>query len=56
MYRFNTYIVGFDPGTGWRYFPSVPELFITFGIIAAEVMVYLWFVKTLPVLPRLKKA
>jgi Ni/Fe-hydrogenase subunit HybB-like protein len=56
MYRFNTYIVGFDPGTGWQYFPSVPELFITFGIIAAEVMAYLWFVKTLPVLPKLTKA
>ena len=56
MYRFNTYIVGFDPGTGWRYFPSVPELFITFGIIAAEVMAYLWFVKTVPVLPKLTKA
>ena len=56
MYRFNTYIVGFDPGTGWQYFPSVPELFITFGIIAAEVMAYLWFVKTLPVLPKLTRA
>lgn len=55
LYRFNTYIVGFDPGTGWRYFPSVPELFITFGIVAAEVMIYLWCVKTLPVLPKLKK-
>jgi len=54
LYRFNTYIIGFDPGTGWRYFPSVPELFITFGIVAAEVVAYLWFVKRLPVLPRLE--
>ena len=56
LYRFNTYITGFDPGTGWRYFPSVGELFITFGIIAAEVMAYLWFVNKLPVLPKIEKA
>lgn len=51
LYRFNTYIVGFDPGTGWNYFPAVPEIFITFGIIAVEIMAYLWFVNKLPVLP-----
>ncbi len=51
LYRFNAYIVGFDPGTGWKYFPSVPEILITFGIIAAEIMGYLWFVKRMPVLP-----
>ena len=56
LYRLNTYIVGFDPGTGWQYFPSVPELLITFGIIAAEIMGYLWFVKRLPVLPVHKPA
>ena len=51
LYRFNTYIVGFDPGTGWQYFPSVPEMMITLGIIAVEIMGYLWFVKRMPVLP-----
>ncbi len=56
LYRFNTYIVGFDPGTGWQYFPSVAELFITFGIISAEVMAYLWFVNKLPVFPKLEQA
>jgi len=56
LYRFNTYITGFDPGTGWQYFPSVPELCITFSIIAFEVMAYLWFVKRLSVLPKLNEA
>jgi Ni/Fe-hydrogenase subunit HybB-like protein len=56
LYRFNTYIIGFDPGTGWRYFPAVPELFITFAVIAAEIMAYLWFVNRLPVLPKVEHA
>jgi Ni/Fe-hydrogenase subunit HybB-like protein len=50
LYRFNTYITGFDPGNGWQYFPSVPELFITFGIVSLEILGYMWFVKRFPVL------
>lgn len=50
MYRFNTYITGFNPGNGWQYFPSVGELCITFGIVAVEVLGYLWCVKRLPIL------
>ncbi len=49
--RFNTYLVGFSPGPGWHYFPSVSEIMITLGIISAEIMAYLIFVKKLPVLP-----
>lgn len=56
VYRFNTYIVGFDPGTGWQYFPSVPEMLITLGVLAAEVIAYFWFVNKLPVLPKLEHA
>lgn len=48
--KFNMYIVGFNPGQGWRYFPSVPEIMITLAIVAVEIMVYLVFVKKLPVL------
>ena len=44
------YIVGFQPGQGWRYFPSVPEIMITLAIVAVEIMAYLIFVKKLPVL------
>ena len=39
-----------NPGNGWVYFPSAPELMITIGVICLEVMLYLLFVKTLPVL------
>lgn len=49
LYRFNTYIIGFDPGTGWKYFPSVGEQMITYGLIAFEIAAYGVFVKVFPV-------
>jgi len=51
LYRFNCYIVGFNPGDGWQYFPSAPEIFITLGVVALEFLLYSLFVKKLPVLP-----
>lgn len=51
LFRFNTYIIGYDPGTGFHYFPSVAEIMITLGIISIELMAYIIFVKKLPVLP-----
>tara|TARA_Y100000294_G_scaffold172380_1_gene186996 strand:+ start:829 stop:2970 length:2142 start_codon:yes stop_codon:yes gene_type:complete len=56
VYRFNAYLVGFDPGYGWQYFPAVSEIMITVGIISFELMAYLIFIKKLPVMPRLKHA
>lgn len=56
LYRLNTYLIGYDPGNGFHYFPSVPELLITFSIIAVEIMGYIWFVKRFPVLPAVKHA
>ena len=49
LFRFNTYIIGFDPGTGWKYFPSVGEQMITYGLIAFEIAAYTLFVKIFPV-------
>ncbi len=49
LFRFNTYIIGFDPGTGWKYFPSVQEQLITYGLIAFEIAAYILFVKLFPV-------
>ena len=50
MYRFDTFLVGFRPGPGWSYFPSVPEMLVTFGLVAFEVMAYLFIVKKFPIL------
>ncbi|HPF60167.1 MAG TPA: Ni/Fe-hydrogenase cytochrome b subunit [Candidatus Competibacteraceae bacterium] len=51
LYRMNGYLLAIDPGNGWTYFPSAPELMITVGVVCLEIMLYLIFVKTLPVLP-----
>ena len=59
LYRFDTYLVAFSPGVQWAYFPSVPEITITVGLIAFEVLAYIVVVKTFPVLagrPALEKA
>jgi Ni/Fe-hydrogenase subunit HybB-like protein len=56
LYRFNAFIIGFNPGPGWRYFPAVPEILITLGIVAIELMAYLYFVKKFPVLPKAEHA
>ena len=50
MYRFDSYLVAYDPGPGWSYFPSFPELFITFGVVGLEIALYIVIVKTFPIL------
>jgi len=58
LYRFDTYLVAFQPGANWSYFPSVPELVITIGLVAFEVLAYVVIVKTFPILaarPRVER-
>jgi len=50
LYRFDTYIVAYDAGNTWSYFPSVPELLMTFGLVATELAVYIYIVKRFPIL------
>ncbi len=50
LYRLDAYLVGYNPVGSWTYFPSVPEILVTVGIVAFEILLYLLFVKTLPVL------
>ena len=56
MYRFNAFLITFDPGPGYSYFPSFPEIMVTLGLVAIEIMVFLFIVKTFPVLHREEKA
>ena len=51
LYRFDAFLVGYSPGPGWHYFPAPAEILITLGIVALELMAYLYFVKRFPVLP-----
>ena len=50
LYRFDAVLVAFDPGPGWSYFPAVPEMIITLGLVALEIMIYVVLVKTFPIL------
>jgi Ni/Fe-hydrogenase subunit HybB-like protein len=56
LYRFNAFLITFDPGPGYAYFPSFPEVMVTVGIIAIEIMAYLFLVKVFPVLHKAKHA
>ena len=56
LYRFNAFLIGFNPGSGWHYFPATQEILITLGIVAFELMAYLYFVKRFPVLPQVEHA
>ncbi|MBK9446639.1 MAG: Ni/Fe-hydrogenase cytochrome b subunit [Betaproteobacteria bacterium] len=54
--RLNAFLIGYDTGvgvdTGWTYFPSVPELMVTIGMFAVEVLGYIYITRRFPVLPR----
>lgn len=50
LYRFDAFMIAYNPGPGWHYFPGVGEMLITLGIVAIEIMAYLFFVKKTPVL------
>jgi Ni/Fe-hydrogenase subunit HybB-like protein len=52
LLRINGYLVGYQTGDGWHYFPSLAELMVTIGIIAFEILAYIIFVRSFPVLPR----
>ncbi|MGD9171201.1 MAG: Ni/Fe-hydrogenase cytochrome b subunit [Candidatus Thiodiazotropha sp.] len=50
LYRFNAFLITYDPGPGYSYFPSTPEIMVTAGMVALEIMAFLFMVKKFPVL------
>ncbi|NMF97769.1 Ni/Fe-hydrogenase cytochrome b subunit [Aromatoleum toluolicum] len=52
LLRVNSYLVGYQTGDGWSYFPSIPEMLVTFGMFAIEVLAYIVITRRFPVLPR----
>ena len=48
--RFNVFLIGVDPGTGYNYFPSVGEVSITLAFLAFGVLLYKIGVNYLPIL------
>lgn len=56
LYRFNSYLIGFDPAPGWSYFPSFGEIFVSIGLVSFEIMLYMILVKTFPILSKPRTA
>lgn len=50
LYRFNVYLIAYDPGQGYTYFPSVIETSITFGLVALELLMYFIFVRSFSII------
>ncbi|MGE3276449.1 MAG: NrfD/PsrC family molybdoenzyme membrane anchor subunit [Vicinamibacterales bacterium] len=50
MYRFDVFLVAFNPGAHWSYFPSVGETLVTAGLIALEILGYIFIVRNFPIL------
>jgi Ni/Fe-hydrogenase subunit HybB-like protein len=51
LLRINSYLVGYETGPGWHYFPSVTEMLVSIGMIALEILGYIALVRYLPILP-----
>lgn len=49
FYRLDSYLIAYRGTRGWQYFPSVPELMITIGLVSLHILVFILFCKLLPV-------
>ena len=52
LLRLNGFLIGYDTGPGWTYFPSFAEVMVTLGMFAIEVLGYIIITRRFPVLPR----
>jgi Ni/Fe-hydrogenase subunit HybB-like protein len=49
-YRLSAYLIAYQTGAGWSYFPSLGEIAVTVGLVAFEVLAFIACVRLLPVL------
>jgi Ni/Fe-hydrogenase subunit HybB-like protein len=49
--RFNALIIGYTPSAGYVYFPSAIELLVSIGLVAVEIVGFIYIVKRFPILP-----
>jgi Ni/Fe-hydrogenase subunit HybB-like protein/Fe-S-cluster-containing dehydrogenase component len=50
LYRFSTFLIAFDPGPQWSYWPTLPEWGVTIGLVSGQVLIYAVLVKLFPIL------
>jgi len=51
VYRLSAFLVAYQTGGSWSYFPSLGELIVTAGLISFEVLGIIVAVRLLPILP-----
>jgi Ni/Fe-hydrogenase subunit HybB-like protein len=54
VYRVAAFLVAYDTGAGWHYFPSLGEITVTIGLIAFEVLAIILAIRVLPILPAVR--
>jgi Ni/Fe-hydrogenase subunit HybB-like protein len=52
LLRIDGFLIGYETGDGFHYFPALPELLVTIGMFAIEVLGYIVITRRFPVLPR----
>ena len=50
LYRFDTYLVALQPVSGWHYWPSIGETFLSLGLFSMAGCIFIIVVKRFPVL------
>lgn len=53
LWRMNYSLFAMNPGSGYDYFPTTSEIFISVGFVAIEIVAYILIIRFLPVLPAL---
>jgi len=52
LLRIDGFLIAYETGDGFNYFPALPEIMVTIGMFAVEVIGYIVITRRFPVLPR----
>jgi Ni/Fe-hydrogenase subunit HybB-like protein len=52
LMRLNGFLIGYETGDGFTYFPTLAEVLVTMGMFSVEVLGYIIITRRFPVLPR----
>lgn len=48
LYRFDVFLLAFQPGAHWSYFPNLNEILVSAGLVAGEIAGYIVLIKAFP--------
>ena len=52
LLRLDGFLIAYETGDGFKYFPALPEILVTMGMFAIEIIGYIVITRRFPVLPR----